>query len=386
MRVYLDHNATTPLAPEVLEAMLPYLSERFGNPSSVHSFGREARRALEEARETLARLLKAPEKEALVFTSGGTEADNLAIKGVAYAYQERGRHLVASAVEHPAVLETLRHLLQEGFEVSLLPVDSEGLLDLEALKGVLRHDTILISLMHANNETGVLFPLAEVARIARERGIFFHTDAVQSFGKVPIDVEALGVDLLSLSAHKLYGPKGIGALYIRPGLKMIPLHHGGPQERERRGGTVNVAGAVGFARAAELAHTKMGEEAERLRSLRDKLEQGILERIEGVRRNGHPMFRLPNTSSLSFEGIDTESLLVGLDLEGIAASSGSACSSGSLKPSHVLKSMGVPEGWASLRLSLGRGTTEEEIDYVLEVLPVLVERLRKASRLELLVR
>lgn len=386
MRVYLDHNATTPLDPLVLEAMLPYLSELFGNPSSVHSFGREARRALEEARETIARLIGADEKEALVFTSGGTEADNFAIKGAAYAHRERGRHLITSAVEHPAVLETLRHLSREGFDVTLLPVDPEGLLDLEALERALRQDTILISLMHANNETGVLFPLAEVARIAKERGILFHTDAVQSFGKVPIDVKALGVDLLSLSAHKLYGPKGVGALYIRPGLKLLPLHHGGHQERERRGGTVNVAGAVGFAGAAELAHAKMEEESHRLGRLRDKLEGGILERVEGVRRNGHPISRLPNTSSLSFEGIDTESLLVGLDLEGIAASSGSACSSGSLQPSHVLKSMGVPEGWASLRLSLGRGTTEEEIDYVLDVLPTIVERLRKTSRLELLVR
>ena len=386
MRVYLDHNATTPLDPEVLEAMLPYLSERFGNPSSVHSFGREARKALEEARTTVARLIGAAEKEALVFTSGGTEANNFAIKGAAYAYRERGRHLIASAVEHPAVLETLHYLSRDGFDVTLLPVDPEGLLDLEALERAIRQDTILISLMHANNETGVLFPIADVGRITRERGVLFHTDAIQGFGKVPIDVEALGVDLLSLSAHKLYGPKGVGALYIRPGLRMIPLHHGGHQEQEKRGGTTNVAGVVGLARAAELAHARIGEEEERLRFLRDKLEGGILEWIEGVRRNGHPISRLPNTSSLSFEGIDTESLLVGLDLEGIAASSGSACSSGSLKPSHVLKSMGVPEGWASLRLSLGRGTTEEEIDYVLEVLPILVERLRKASKLELLVR
>lgn len=382
MRVYLDHNATTPLDSQVLEAMLPYLSNRFGNASSIHAWGREARKAVEEARETVARFLGVADKETLVFTSGGTEANNLAIKGVAYAYQEQGRHLIASVVEHPAVLNTLNYLSRRGFEVTLLPVDAEGLLDFEALQKAIRKDTILISLMHANNETGVLFPIAEVGKLARERGILFHTDAVQSFGKLPIDVEAMGIDLLSISAHKLYGPKGVGALYIRPGVKMVALHHGGHQERHRRGGTVNVPGVVGLAKASELAYARMEQEKKHLLTLRDRLERRILEQVDGVRRNGHPVNRLPNTLSLSFEGVDGESLIVSLDLEGIAASSGSACSSGSLEASHVLAAMGVPDGWAPLRFSLGMGNTEDEVDYVLEVLPDVVKRLRKASTLE----
>lgn len=383
MRVYLDHNATTPLDPLVLEAMLPYLKGRFGNASSVYAEGREARKALEGAREVIARLLGASAKEAIVFTSGGTEADNLAIKGVAFALKEKGHHIVASSVEHHAVLEPLRFLETQGFQVTFLPVDREGCLDLEAFRQALRPETILISIMHANNETGVLFPLEEIGRIAKERGILFHTDAVQSFEKVPVDVEALQVDLLSLSGHKIYGPKGIGALYIRPGVKMVALHHGGHQERNRRGGTENVALAVGLAKAAELASSRMTAEEKRLRCLRDRLEEGILEWIEGVQVNGRFAPRLANTSSLSFEGVDTESLLIGLDLEGIAASSGSACSSGSFEPSHVLAALGVPEGWGALRLSLGKGNTEGEIDRVLDILPALVERLRGASRLEL---
>lgn len=383
MRIYLDHNATTPLDPLVLEAMLPYLKGGFGNASSIHAEGREAKKALEESREVIANLLGARAVESIVFTSGGTEADNLAIKGVAFALKEKGRHLVTSAVEHPAVLETLRFLETQGFEVTSVPVDREGSLDLEAFRRALRPETILISIMHANNETGVLFPLEEIGRIAKERGILFHTDAVQSFGKVPLNVETLQVDLLSLSAHKLYGPKGIGALYIRPGVKMVALHHGGHQERNRRGGTENVASAVGFAKAAELASSRMGDEERRLRHLRDRLEAGILARIEGVRVNGRSAPRLANTSSLAFEGVDTESLLIGLDLEGIAASSGSACSSGSFEPSHVLAAMGVPRGWGALRLSLGRGNTEEEIDRVLDILPSLVKRLRAAPRFEL---
>jgi len=383
MRIYLDHNATTPLDPLVLEAMLPYLREGFGNASSIHAEGREARKTLEGAREVIASLLGARAAETIVFTSGGTEADNLAIKGVAFALKEKGHHIVTSAVEHPAVLQTLRFLETQGFEVTSVPVDREGSLDLEAFRQALRPETILISIMHANNETGVLFPLEEIGRIAKERGILFHTDAVQSFGKVPVNVETLQVDLLSLSAHKLYGPKGIGALYIRPGVRMVALHHGGHQERNRRGGTENVAFAVGFAKAAELASSRMADEERRLRHLRDRLEAGILARIEGVRVNGRSAPRLANTSSLAFEGVDTESLLIGLDLEGIAASSGSACSSGSFEPSHVLAAMGVPKGWGALRLSLGKGNTEEEVNRVLDILPSLVERLRAASRFEL---
>ena len=360
---------------------MPYLDARFGNANSIHGWGREAKRALEEARQVIAGAVGAREKESIVFVSSGTEADNLAIKGAAWAARARGRHILTSAVEHHAVLNTCRSLEEQGFEVAYLPVDGEGLIDPARVQRSLRADTSLISLMHANNETGVIFPIAEIGQLARERGIVFHTDAVQAFGRLPIDVEVLGVDLLSLSCHKVYGPKGIGALYVRPGTRMLPHMHGGQQERGRRAGTENVAAAVGLARAAELSVGSMDVEADRLRRLRERLEADILGRIEGTRRNGDQDRRLPNTSNISFRGADEESLILALDLEGIAVSAGAACTSGSLEPSHVLQAMGRRpdiEG-GGLRFSLGAGTTEAEIERLLDLLPGLVERIRAAA-------
>lgn len=381
MKVYLDHNASTPMHPDVLAAMQPYLTERFGNPSSMHAWGREARQALEGARQTVAQSLGATDKDCIVFTGGGTEADNLALRGVLDAQGEGGGHLIVSAVEHHAVLHTAEHLARRGRGVTWLSVDGEGLLDPKDVRLAIRPDTVLVSLMHGNNETGVLFPIREVARICRERGVLFHTDAIQSFGKLPVDVEALGVDLLSISGHKIRGPKGIGALYIRPGTKMLPLLTGGWQERSRRGGTENVAGAVGLARAAELMREGLEETGGRMAELRDRLESGLLAAIPEVRRNGHPTVRLPQTSSLAFPGTEAESLILALDLCGIGVSSGAACSLGSLEPSHVLTAMGLPRDrvQGSVRFSLGLGTTVEEIDCVLETLPPIVERMRRAN-------
>ena len=379
MRVYLDHNATTPLHPEVLTAMLPYLTDRFGNASSLHAWGQEARSALERARTTVARALGSGDKDTVVFTAGGTEADNLALLGVAAAAQARGRHLIVSAVEHHAVLHTAAHLARRGYEVTHLPVDGQGLLDPDEVRRAIRPDTILVSLIHGNNETGVLFPIAEAGRICRERDVPLHTDAVQSFGKLPVNVDALGVSLLSLSAHKLGGPKGMGALFIRRGTTMQPLLQGGTQERSRRAGTENVAGVVGFARATELILQDQEGAAKRLRDLRDQLECGLMVALSGVERNGHPTERLPQTTNLVFAGVEAESLILALDLEGIGASSGAACSSGSLELSHVLTAMGLSrERTASaVRFSLGRTTTPEEIASVLEVVPPIVERMRR---------
>ncbi len=381
MRVYLDHNATTPLAPEALAAMTPYLTGRFGNPSSLHAWGQEARQALERARTAVARALGAADKDTIVFTAGGTEADNLALLGVGAAQQARGRHIIISAVEHHAVLQAAVHLARLGFEVTRLPVDAQGLLDPDEVRGAIRSDTILVSLMHGNNETGVLFPIARVGRICREHGVTFHTDAVQSFGKLPLDVEALHVDLLSLSGHKIHGPKGMGALFIRRGTEMHPLIHGGTQERSRRAGTENVAAAVGLARAIELMLQGQEGAAKRLADLRDRLELGLMAALPGVLRNGHPTERLPHTANLAFTRVEAESLIVALDLCGIGVSSGAACSSGSLEPSHVLAAMGLPRERVdgSVRFSLGRWTTAEEIDHVLEALPPIVERMRRAN-------
>jgi cysteine desulfurase len=381
MKVYLDHNATTPLDPRVLEAMMPYLREEFGNASSIHQWGRRARAALEDSRAKIATLLGA-EKDCIAFTGGGTEADNFAIKGVAWANQEKGKHIITSAVEHHAVLHTCEFLGKQGFEITFLPVDGRGRLDPKDLRKAIRPDTILITLMHANNETGALWPLKEFGQIAKEKKVFFHTDAIQSFCKVPLNVED-HVDLLSLSAHKIYGPKGVGALYIRKGTKMVATLHGGSQERKRRPGTENVAGAVGFSRAAELLFADMEKEGNRLASLRDRLQRGLMEKIPQVQLNGDPENRLPGTLNMSFEFVEGESLILSLDMEGIAVSSGSACTSGSLEPSHVLLAMGIPHEvcHGSLRFSLGRGTTEEQIDYVLEVLPRIVARLRAMSPL-----
>ncbi len=381
MRIYLDHNATTPLSPEALAAMTPYLAERFGNPSSLHAWGQEARHALERARMTVARALGAADKDTIVFTAGGTEADNLALMGVAAAQHPRGRHIIVSAVEHHAVLNAASRLASLGFEVTRLPVDAQGLLDPGEVRQAIRSDTILVSLMHANNETGVVFPVAPVGRICREHEVTFHTDAVQSFGKLPLDVERLHVDLLSLSGHKVYGPKGIGALFIRRGTTMRPLIYGGAQERSRRAGTENVPAAVGLARATELMLEDQEGAATRLAHLRDRLELGLMAALRGVLRNGHPTERLPHTANLAFAGVEAESLIVALDLCGIGVSSGAACSSGALEPSHVLTAMGLPRERVngSVRFSLGRETTPQEIARVLEVLPPMVERMRRAN-------
>ncbi|OGB88869.1 MAG: cysteine desulfurase NifS [candidate division NC10 bacterium RIFCSPLOWO2_02_FULL_66_22] len=381
MRVYLDHNATTPLHPEVLAAMLPFLTERFGNPSSLHAWGQEARQALEQARTTVARALGSGDKDSVVFTAGGTEADNLALLGAAAAQETRGRHVIVSAVEHHAVLHAAAHLQRHGFAVTRLPVDGQGLLDPDEVRRAIRPDTILVSLLHGNNETGVLFPIDRVGRICRERGVTFHTDAVQSFGKLPLDVGALQVDLLSLSGHKIHGPKGVGALCIRRGTQMQALIHGGTQERSRRAGTENVAAAVGLARATELALLDQEAAAKRLADLRDRLEHGLMSALRGVLRNGHAIERLPHTTNLAFAGAEAESLILALDLSGVGISSGAACSSGSLEPSHVLAAMGLPRERAesSVRFSLGRGTTPEEIARVLEILPPIVERMRRVN-------
>lgn len=379
--VYLDYNATTPLDERVLEAMMPYLTEQYGNPSSIYRFAQTARKAVEDARAKVAALLNANERE-IVFTGGGTEANNYAIKGVAFANRHRGNHIITSQIEHHAVLNVCKYLEERhGFEVTYVPVDSHGIVDVDAVRDAIRDDTILISIMYANNETGVIQPVEEIAELARERGIYFHTDAIQVAGKMRIDVRSLGVDLLSISAHKFYGPKGVGALFIRKGVHIDPLIHGGHQEMGRRAGTENVAGIVGLAEAFAIAHENMEEEWEREKRLRDKLERGIVERIPDVIVNGHPEKRLANTLNIIVKYVEGEAMLLSMDDEGICASSGSACTSGSLEPSHVLTAMGIPHELAhgSLRFSLGRFTTEEDIDYVLDVLPKIVERLREIS-------
>lgn len=376
-RVYLDHNATTPVHPEVLTEMLPYFCEVYGNPSSVHAFGRAAREGVDTARERIARFLGVRADE-IVFTSGGTESDNLALKGLAWA---RGRgHLITSQIEHHAVLRTCQWLESQGFAVTYLPVDHHGQVDPDDVRRAIRPDTIAISIMHANSEVGTVQPLAEIGAIARAHGIPFHSDAVQSFGKIPVDVDHLGLDALSFSGHKIYGPKGIGGLWVRRGTRMVAVQHGGDHERRRRAGTENVPGIVGLGKAVELRAREMAAEAERLRDLRDRLVRGVLAQVEEVRLNGHPTARLPGTANLVFRHVESESLVLGLDLKGVAVSAGSACSSGHVEPSHVLRAMGVSLDWAmgAVRFSLGRSTTVEDIDYVVECLGPLVRRLRAA--------
>ena len=381
-RIYLDYAATTPTAPEVVEAMLPYFTDRFGNPSSIHSFGQEGKAAIEEAREKIANLIGAKQEE-IIFTSGGTESNNSALKGVAYANQHKGNHIITTPLEHHAIIEPCNFLEKSGFKVTYLPVDKDGLLNPEEVKKAITTKTILISAMHANNEIGTIEPIAEIGRIARERDIYFHTDAVQTFGHLSINVDELNVNLLSISAHKLCGPKGVGALYVRKGTRMVSFMHGGEQERRRRASTENVPAIVGFGKAVEIAEEKMEEEAKELTILRDKLIKGIFEKIDHVCLNGHPTKRLPNNINVSIEFVEGESMLLNLDMEGIAASTGSACSSSSLEPSHVLLSLGLsPElAHGSLRFTLGRYTKEEEIDYVLEILPKIVDKLRSMSPL-----
>ncbi len=377
-RVYLDHNASTPLHPEALDAMLPYLTERFGNPSSVHGFGREAREGLDAAREQIASFLRVS-KEEIIFTSGGTESDNLAVKGVAAG--RRGGHIVTSSIEHHAVLRTCQALEQQGFTVTYLPVDGDGLVDPDGVRRALRADTILLTIMHANSEVGTVQPVEEIGRVARERGIPFHVDAVQTFGKLPLDLDALGIDLLSFSSHKIYGPKGVAGLYVRRGTKMVSIQHGGEHERRRRAGTENVAGIVGFGKAVEVRARDMAAEAVRLTALRDRLWEGVNARVPEVRLNGHPTRRLPGTCNMSFHRVESESIVLGLDLKGVGVSAGSACTSGNVEPSYVLVAMGVPIPWAmgAVRCSLGRGTSAEDIDYVVESIEPLVAKLRSAS-------
>lgn len=381
-KVYMDNAATTPVKKEVLEAMIPYFVEFYGNPSSIYEIGRKSRAAIDEAREKIAKIIGADSKE-IYFTSSGTEADNWAIKGVALANKEKGNHIITSKIEHHAVLHACEYLEKHGFEVTYLDVDEYGLVDLQQLKNSINENTILITIMLANNEIGTIQPIKEIGQIAKETGIYFHTDAVQAMGNIKIDVEDLGVDLLSMSAHKFYGPKGVGALYIRKGVKLHPFIHGGAQEKNRRAGTENVAGIVGLSKALELAYEKIDDHNEKLSKLRNKLIKEITEKIDHVRLNGHPEKRLPGNVNLAFEFIEGESLLLSLDMVGIAASSGSACTSGSLDPSHVLLAIGLPHEIAhgSLRLTLGDFNTEEEVDYVVESLVKIVERLRQMSPL-----
>lgn len=379
--IYMDHAATTPVRPEVVEAMLPYFSSEFGNASSVYGWGRRAHQALDGARDKVSELLGAQANE-IIFTSGGSEGANLAIKGVAWAYQTKGKHIITSAVEHHAVLDAALWLKKHGFDVTVLPVDEEGLVSPTDVEEALRPDTILVSIMHANNEVGTIQPISEIGAIVRKHGAYFHTDAVQSAGVLDINVEELGVDLLSLSGHKLYGPKGVGALYVRKGVRLDPLIHGGAQERRRRAGTENVAAIVGLARAFALARAERVQENERLVKLRDRLIEG-LQKIPSTKVNGSLVQRLPNNVNVCFQYIEGESMLLNLDLKGIAASSGSACTSGSLDPSHVLLAMGLTHEIAhgSLRLTLGRENTEADVDFVLQEIPVIVERLREMSPL-----
>ena len=378
--IYLDNAATTPVDPGVIEAMLPYFRDTFGNPSSIHSFGQKARAAVEDAREKVASFLGAKPAE-IIFTSGGTESDNFAIKGIAYANRKKGNHIITSAIEHHAVMEPCHFLEREGFEVTFLPVDSHGLVDPQDVTRAITGRTILVSIMHANNEIGTLQPIAEIGKIARERGVCFHTDAVQTFGHIPFTVGDLNVDLLSLSAHKLYGPKGVGALFVRQGTRLEPHMHGGEQEGKRRASTHNVPGIVGLAKAVELAEMTMAEEETRITGLRNRLIRGIFDRIDRVRLNGHPEKRLANNVNVSMEYCEGEAMILSLDLMGIACSTGSACSSTSVEPSHVLRAVGlsVDQTRGSLRFSLGRYTEENEIDQVIDVLPKIVKRLRAMS-------
>lgn len=381
-RIYLDHAATTPVKPEVLDAMMPYFTQSFGNPSSIYQVAQINKKAIDDARETIAKHLGANTNE-IFFTSGGTEADNWAIKGIVEANKNKGNHIITTKIEHHAVLHTCEYLEKQGFEVTYLDVNEEGVIDLEVLKAAIKDTTILISIMYANNEVGTIMPIKEIGAIAKERGIAFHTDAVQAIGQVRIDVKEQNIDALSLSGHKIYGPKGIGVLYIRRGLRITNLIHGGAQERGRRAGTENVPAIVGIAKAMELAYTDFEAKNERIKGLRDKLMNGILETIPYSKLNGSSTNRLVNNVNIGFEFVEGESLLLLLDMNGVAASSGSACTSGSLDPSHVLLALGLPHEKAhgSLRLTLGEGTTEQEVDYVLEKLPAIVQRMRDMSPL-----
>ncbi len=382
MEYYFDNAATTAARPEVVEAMTQYFTESYGNPSSIYKIAQKNKTAVEKAREQIAAAIGSDANE-IYFTAGGSEADNWAIKGIAESYRDKGKHIITSCIEHHAVLHTCEYLETKGYDVTYLPVDEYGLVSLKDVKKAVRDDTILITIMFANNEIGTIEPIGEIGAFAREKGIIFHTDAVQAVGHVPIDVKAMNIDMLSMSGHKFYGPKGIGALYMRKGIKITPLIHGGAQERSRRAGTENVPGIIGMGLAAELAVKELDTEMPRLTSLRDKLINSILEKVPYSRLNGHPTKRLPGNANISFEYIEGESILLLLDYKGICASSGSACTSGSLDPSHVLLAIGLPHEKAhgSVRLTMGHFTTEEQVDYVIQELPPIIERLRMMSPL-----
>ena len=379
-RVYLDHNATTPVGAQVLDAMLPYFSSEFGNAASIHTVGQRARSAVEIAREQVAALLGARPQE-IVFTSGGTESDNHAIFGIVRNAPGATKHVITTPIEHEAVLNTCQSLQKEGVDVTYLPVDADGLIDPEALRDALRPQTCLITVMHANNELGTIQPLEEIGRIAAQNDIYFHTDAVQSAGKLPVDVEKLGVDLLSLSGHKFYAPKGVGAIYIRGGTRLKQLLYGGHHQRGFRPGTENVPGIVGLGKAAELARHALAQDAQRIAALRDALEQGLVARVPHARINAAAAPRTPNTANITFPGIEGEALIIALDMKGIACSTGAACSSGAVEPSHVLTAIGLApdDARSSIRFSLGRHTTRAEIDYALEAVPAAVAQLRELS-------
>lgn len=379
-KVYLDYNATTPIHPDVADFVKRFLFDFYGNPSSMHWAGRDARGFIYEAREQMARFIKAKPEE-VIFTSGGSESDNHAIKGTAFALRDRGSHIITTVVEHPAVLNTCRYLEEKGFTVTYVPVDSTGLIDPDDIRRAIRAETILISVMHANNETGTVMPIKEIGAIAREHGVLFHSDMVQAMGKLDIDVNDMNVDFGAFSGHKVYAPKGVGVLYMRESLNPDNLIHGGHQEEGRRAGTENAFGIASFGKACEVTQREMVEDVKGIERLRGRLLSGIMEKIDGVRLNGNPQMRLPNTLNLTIEYVESESLLMGLDLNGIAISAGSACSSGSGEPSHVLLAMGIEPQFCqgSIRMSLGRGNTDEDIDYVLDVMPGVVERLRQIS-------
>jgi len=377
----MDHAATTPTDNEVVKAMEPYFTQKYGNPNSIHSFGQEARKVVEEARKKIAHLIGANPSE-IIFTGGGTESDNFAIKGIAWANQKKGNHIITSKIEHYAVLHSCQFLEKHGFRVTYLPVDKYGLIDPDDVKKAITDQTILVTIMHANNEIGTIELIKEIGKVVKEAGIYFHTDSVQTVGHIPIDVNDIGVDMLSMSGHKLYGPNGVGVLYLRKGTRIDSLIDGGSQEKNRRAGTENVAGIVGMGKAAELAEKRLvqGEE-DKIIKLRDRLIKDIAEKMDHVHLNGHPTERLPGNVNFCFEFIEGESMLLNLDMEGVAASSGSACTSGSLEPSHVLLAIGLPPEIAhgSLRLTLGKDNTEEEVEYVIGILPKIIEKLRALS-------
>lgn len=379
-QIYMDHGATTPVDPLVVDAMLPYFTEKFGNASSLHSFGQEATSALEQSRQQVAASIGAKPEE-IIFTSGGTESDNLAIKGIAYRNSGKGKHIITSTIEHPAILNTCAYLEKEGFDVTYVPADSDGIIDMDELKKAIRDDTILISVMHANNEIGTIQPISDISKLAKEKSIYLHTDAVQSFGKIAVNVDELGVDMLSMSSHKIYGPKGVGALYVRKDTPLQALAHGGSHERSMRAGTENVSGIVGFAKAVALADERLVDDEKHMTQLRDSLIGKVMDSIDDVELSGHPTNRLPNNVNLRFSFIEGESMLLFLDMKGIAISTGSACSSKSLEPSHVLTAIGLrPEdSHGSLRITLGKDNTQEEVDYVVDALVEVVGRLRAMS-------